>query len=838
MNLSRIMTTALTVLTVLTAAAAATTIPVRRYLLSAGANNGGGKRVLLRYAESDATAFAAVLTDMGGVERGNAVVLSNPSGRELLSGIADLGKLIARDKAAQSNIRSEVFVYYSGHADESGLKLGPETLSWLEFRNAVSGLNADVRVAVLDACGSGAITRAKGGLARPAFLSDASSNMKGYAFLTSSNENEASQESDRIRGSYFTHALISGMRGAADMTGDGKVTINEAYQYAFNETLQNTQNTRAGTQHPSRDMNLAGTGDIVMTDLRETSATLSFDINLEGRLFIRDESGNLFAELRKFRGRTIELGMPPGKYSIQMEAPSRMWVAGAVEIAAGTKTALTMNDMKAMERKAGVARGDNDGIDSVDIIDNVDGIDSIDVAAESTESTEPAVSTTSTATDSSARNPSTKVLTNPLLDSACRDPYRMNFNFFTSVSAKPESGTQLAILANTAGAEFCGTQISGITNIAAKDMNGAQISFTLNIAAKRLNGAQISTVNMMDSGNAIQAGVANIAKDAGYLQAGVYNIAKGDAGYLQAGVLNIAEHVGYVQPGVLNIAKDVGYVQPGVLNIAERVGYVQAGVTNIADNAKVQAGVANIAGNSNFQAGTLNIAKKTSRQIGLINIAAHSEKTPIGLINIIGNGIFELSYYVDTDNLMGISIHTGTPWLYTLIEYAQPIGSLDSWPKAQGVGLGTRFGMTSPFYVNLDFLQMTFFNNPDAFLDGDGMFGFSRSSKEDICNPPDDEYPRTNTNHLLKLRLGANYSPIRYVTLSGGAYLNCLFPDEYGNFNIRNPGTTVTEDPNKPGTVPPPGNGELGENHDVNVKARVWAGAYVGVTVGISRWGK
>ena len=45
---------------------------------------------------------------------------------------------------------------------------------------------------------------------------------------------EAAQESDRICASYFTHYLVSGFRGAADLSGDGKVTLNEAYQFAFN----------------------------------------------------------------------------------------------------------------------------------------------------------------------------------------------------------------------------------------------------------------------------------------------------------------------------------------------------------------------------------------------------------------------------------------------------------------------------------------------------------------------------------------------------------------------------------------------------------------------------
>jgi uncharacterized caspase-like protein len=61
--------------------------------------------------------------------------------------------------------------------------------------------------------------------------------MRGYAFLTSSSPDEVAQESDHIGASFFTHYLVSGLRGAADVTGEGKVTLNEAYQFAFNETL-------------------------------------------------------------------------------------------------------------------------------------------------------------------------------------------------------------------------------------------------------------------------------------------------------------------------------------------------------------------------------------------------------------------------------------------------------------------------------------------------------------------------------------------------------------------------------------------------------------------------
>ena len=115
---------------------------------------------------------------------------------------------------------------------------------------------------------------------------------------------------------------MSGLRGAGDVSGDGKVTLSEAYQFAFNETLQKTEATMGGAQHPSRDMNLAGTGDVVMTDLRSTSAGLELDENVDGHLFIRDEKGELVAELYKKSGRAMSLGFPAGKYTVRLERPA------------------------------------------------------------------------------------------------------------------------------------------------------------------------------------------------------------------------------------------------------------------------------------------------------------------------------------------------------------------------------------------------------------------------------------------------------------------------------------------------------------------------------------
>jgi len=301
---------------------------VQRFALVAAANDGGPDRPPLRYALSDAERFARVIVELGGVSPGHAILLKQPRLKELEDAIDLLERRVAEARrAGNGGARTEVLVYFSGHADDKGLLLGEDRYSYRSLRDRLDEVPADVRIAVLDACASGAITRLKGGRRQRPFLVDESADMRGHAFLTSSAESEAAQESDRIQASYFTHYLVSGLRGAADVTGDGKVTLNEAYQFAFNETLGRTVDTQGGAQHPSYDISLSGTGDVVMTDLRQTSATLVLGGELDGRFFVRNAKQELVVELYKPYGRRVELGVEPGSYEVHLEREAGAFLA-------------------------------------------------------------------------------------------------------------------------------------------------------------------------------------------------------------------------------------------------------------------------------------------------------------------------------------------------------------------------------------------------------------------------------------------------------------------------------------------------------------------------------
>lgn len=328
---------------------------LKRYAVVLGANDGGKDRIRLRYAVSDARDISQVLQELGGVLEDDNLLLLNP---DVKSFYTEVGKLQARmEKARSEYSRIEVIFYYSGHSDEENLLLGNEKISYQDFRQTINSMPADVHIAILDSCLSGAFTRLKGGKKKKAFLVDEAYDMKGYAFMTSSSATEASQESDLIEGSFFTHYLISGIRGAADLTQDGRVTLNEAYQFTFNETLAETTKTMSGPQHPYYDIEMSGTGDVVITDVRKGSAILILEPEISGRIFIHDRKNSLVVELTKPFGRKIELGLEEGEYKVVNILEGEVFES-RIKLENGFEVTLSGEGFSKSDKKYTTPRGD------------------------------------------------------------------------------------------------------------------------------------------------------------------------------------------------------------------------------------------------------------------------------------------------------------------------------------------------------------------------------------------------------------------------------------------------------------------------------------------------
>jgi hypothetical protein len=248
--------------------------PIATYAIVVGSNAGGPGQTDLRYAEDDARRVASVLGELGGYAADSVDVIVHPTPDLLRDRLALLSTRVNADLAAGRQAR--VFFYYSGHARATALDLGDRELPLAELRTRLFSVPAALTIVVLDACQSGAFSRVKG--AQPA--ADFSYNSRnqldatGIAVLASSSGSELSQESEQLKSSYFTHHLLVGMRGAGDANGDGEVSVDEAYRYAYHQTLLATAVTAVGGQHVTLEVDLKGHGEVALSYPRAATASI------------------------------------------------------------------------------------------------------------------------------------------------------------------------------------------------------------------------------------------------------------------------------------------------------------------------------------------------------------------------------------------------------------------------------------------------------------------------------------------------------------------------------------------------------------------------------------
>ena len=329
---------------VLAASARSASAGVERFALLIGDNTGDSDDARLRFAETDAARMRDLLADVGGVAAENLVLLQAgdaAAARRALITIND------RIRMLSSASETELVVYYSGHADSSALHMAGTQFALDELQRLVRGSPAGVRLLVVDACRSGSITRVKGGRHVEPFAIDLEDHLasQGSIMLTASAANEDAQESDDLGGSFFTHYLISGLLGAADVNGDGQITLAEAYRYTYESTLRATSRTLAGTQHPTFEYDLAGRGDIVLTSLRDaTRAWLAFPGDGTYLVLRGGPDGPVVAEVGA-HDRRRRLSVRPGRYYVRGRGQDFV-LEGAIEVAAGAEHAVRDDELE------------------------------------------------------------------------------------------------------------------------------------------------------------------------------------------------------------------------------------------------------------------------------------------------------------------------------------------------------------------------------------------------------------------------------------------------------------------------------------------------------------
>lgn len=323
----------LVALTISVAAGATAHASTKRIAVIVGNNAGNQDKAALHFAETDAIRLARVFVELGGVAPADLFVLQGKPLGALREAFALVRRQIAGSRKNPGN-RIVVLFYFSGHSDGEALELGHDRLTFSELRRWLASLGADVRVVLVDSCRSGALLDAKGGEPGPGFQIRMTDELAstGEALLTSSASDEIALESREITGSVFTHHLISGLRGSADASGDGLVTLTEAYQYAYAHTIKSTGETFVGTQHPGYDYRLSGQGELVLSDLRKRTASIELPGGFDRIIVIDLARDQVMAEVTS--DTHAQIAVQSGRYAIHAARDGKQF-AGEVTVVDG-----------------------------------------------------------------------------------------------------------------------------------------------------------------------------------------------------------------------------------------------------------------------------------------------------------------------------------------------------------------------------------------------------------------------------------------------------------------------------------------------------------------------
>ena len=185
-------------------------------------------------------------------------------------------------------IRPTEFLFLPYDAETEYLSTSGVKMSGLDF---LKGVSAERVLVVSDACYAGGFSEMKPKSIAPSvdlFLQEFR-NSSGRAIITSSKDKQISWEVPELKNSVFTHYLLEGLRGKADKDHDGVVTVNEAYEYAYLRTKDQTE----GRQHPQIEGKMVGAFPLSFVGLRLPPS------ELRKKVFEAAASGNI-AHLEQF----------------------------------------------------------------------------------------------------------------------------------------------------------------------------------------------------------------------------------------------------------------------------------------------------------------------------------------------------------------------------------------------------------------------------------------------------------------------------------------------------------------------------------------------------------
>ncbi len=323
--------------------------PMQRLAVIVGAQQGAAGRAPLRYSHRDASELAQVLRELG--EFSHVVTLQDPAPEAVLEALDDQ---LSRAAAAPGD--SLVLFYYSGHADERALYPAGKPLALSAVKSRLENRAASVRIGIIDACRGGAWTRAKGLTREPAFEVNIPLEIEseGSVLIASSSGLDDASETDLLQGSFFTHHLVAGLRGAADQSSDGVVSLNEAFAYARELTIRDTARIGSTPQRPSFHTRLHGRSDVALSRVASGPSIVEYR-QLEGPTqVIHSRTGLIVLEVPAGT-RDVKLAIPPGSYVVRRRLGRKVY-AKEVAVVAGESLAFAETSLELEGRDGLVAK--------------------------------------------------------------------------------------------------------------------------------------------------------------------------------------------------------------------------------------------------------------------------------------------------------------------------------------------------------------------------------------------------------------------------------------------------------------------------------------------------
>ena len=325
-----------------------------RLLVAFGTNQGLPAEQPLRYAEADAARYADTLHRLGNLPRENQILVTGGGHNALESALADIAQ---RAKGHDGEVT--LFFYFSGHGDDKNLHIGGRRFPLVRLRQLLSQVPASLRVSVIDACRGEGDTHTKGFSRTPAFAVNLrpTAGVTGAVTLRSSSSGETSQESKHLEGAVFTHYFTTALGGAADRDQDNRVTLEEAYAYAYRQTVRRSARGPGDIMHPSVDLDLEGAGQLVLTRPAPADAVIVLPKKRDAQFLVFDgESQAVEAEVWASPQRAIPLRVRAGRYLIHRRDGARSG-AMTVTVRSGEARPLRNEEFQLMPEQLLASKG-------------------------------------------------------------------------------------------------------------------------------------------------------------------------------------------------------------------------------------------------------------------------------------------------------------------------------------------------------------------------------------------------------------------------------------------------------------------------------------------------